>query len=173
MFSNWSTLLFVLPFLTSRRVLYLSLPCFTFSLWILSIVVSALKGQSHIQIHKHTCKYGQKLNEKPNYLYLIISGVGEVFLQASQLALQSFILLSKGETLLRDCDKKVFKGRAFYTLIWNIIAAPVKVNLLCHPAADWNKWALSLLWYWKLFIKIKIDLLNLTLKFLDGKRALI
>ena len=91
----------MLPFLTSRRVLYLSLPCFTFSLWILSIVVSALKGQSHVQIHKHTCKYGQKLNEKPNYLYLIISGVGEVFLQASQLALQSFILLSKGETLLK------------------------------------------------------------------------
>ena len=44
MFSNWSTLLLVLPFLTSLRVLYLSLPCFTFSLWIRSIVVSPVSS---------------------------------------------------------------------------------------------------------------------------------
>lgn len=33
MFSNWSTRRFVFPFLISRRVLYLSLPCLTFSWW--------------------------------------------------------------------------------------------------------------------------------------------
>ena len=39
-FSNWSTRRLVLPFRTSRKVLYLSRPCLTFSLWILSMVVS-------------------------------------------------------------------------------------------------------------------------------------
>ena len=43
-FSNWSTLLLVFPFLTSLKVLYLSLPCLTFSLWILSMVVSPVSS---------------------------------------------------------------------------------------------------------------------------------
>ena len=40
MFSNWSTRRFVFPLRTSLRVLYLSRPCLTFSLWIRSMVVS-------------------------------------------------------------------------------------------------------------------------------------
>jgi len=44
MFSNWSTLRLVLPFLTSLKVLYLSLPCRTFSLWMRSIVVSPVSS---------------------------------------------------------------------------------------------------------------------------------
>merc|ERR1712061_119712 len=43
-FSNWSTLRLVLPFLISLRVLYLSLPCFTFSLWSRSILVSLVSS---------------------------------------------------------------------------------------------------------------------------------
>lgn len=39
-FSNWSTRRFVLPLRISLKVLYLSRPCRTFSLWILSIDVS-------------------------------------------------------------------------------------------------------------------------------------
>lgn len=44
-FSNWSTLRLVLPFRTSRNVLYLSRPCLTFSLWILSMVVSPVSSR--------------------------------------------------------------------------------------------------------------------------------
>ena len=84
MFSNWSTLLFVLPFLTSLKVLYLSLPCFTFSLWILSIVVSALK--------KHKIEEVQTLV----LAYLVVPGVSKVLLQTSQLALKTFVLFGKG-----------------------------------------------------------------------------
>ena len=51
MFSNWSTLLLVLPFLTSLRVLYLSRPCFTFSLWIRSIVVSPVSSLMRLISH--------------------------------------------------------------------------------------------------------------------------
>lgn len=44
-FSNWSTRRLVLPFRTSRSVLYLSRPCLTFSLWILSMVVSPVSSR--------------------------------------------------------------------------------------------------------------------------------
>lgn len=40
MFSNWSTRRFVLPLRISRRVLYLSRPCRTFSWWSMSLRVS-------------------------------------------------------------------------------------------------------------------------------------
>lgn len=44
MFSNWSTRRLVLPLRISRRVLYLSRPCFTFSLWSLSMAVSLVSS---------------------------------------------------------------------------------------------------------------------------------
>ena len=88
-FSNWSTLLLVLPFLTSLRVLYLSLPCFTFSLWILSMVVSAWK------YHKWTI---EDLNHV--LAYLVVPGVGQVLFKASQLGLQPLILLCQSNALL-------------------------------------------------------------------------
>ena len=82
MFSNWSTLLLVLPFLTSLSVLYLSLPCFTFSRWILSMVVSCCNGRKRLGNVSRL--------SGPD---LVVPGVGQVLLQTPQLTLQPLILL--------------------------------------------------------------------------------
>merc|ERR1740123_764489 len=55
-------------------------------------------------------------------LSLIISGVGEVFLQASQLALQTLILLGKGETLIDWIGNII--------IVVSQVAAPAHVSIV-------------------------------------------
>lgn len=56
MFSNWSTRRLVLPLRISRRVLYLSLPWRTFSLWILSMAVSLVSSRDWARSFFKACK---------------------------------------------------------------------------------------------------------------------
>ena len=55
--------------------------------------------------------YAISNQSRQNFDNLIISGVGEVFLQAAQLVLQPLVLLGKGESLLRTGSDGIGKDK--------------------------------------------------------------